>query len=114
MKLKLLKPGAKNPRLIDPQRMKELKESIESMPQAMALKPIIYDPKTMEIIAGNQRYKALLELGYKEIPDDWAKAATDLTEDQKRKFGLIDNISFGRWDYDLLGTEFTTEALIEG
>ena len=46
----------------------------------------MYDPDTMKILGGNMRYRALAALGYDEIPEDFAKPATDFTEEEKRRF----------------------------
>jgi len=54
------------------------------------------------IQGGNQRYKALLELGYKEVPDDWIKPASSFTEAELKQFAILDNVSFGEWNWDLL------------
>ena len=54
------------------------------------------------ILCGNQRYKALKEIGYKEIPEEWIKTADDLTEDQKRELMIKDNIQAGDWNFDEL------------
>jgi len=109
MKLKKLKVKERNPRKIYPEAMDKLKESIERDPQFMRLRPIVYDPDSMEIIGGNQRYRALLELGFKEVSDEWVKSADDLTKDQKRRFLLVDNAPEGMagdWDFDVLKLDF--------
>ena len=50
---------------------------------------------------------------YKEVPDDWVKAADDLTEAEKDRFIIADNISFGDYDWDVLAQEFDTKDLAE-
>ena len=68
----------------------------------MSIRPIIYD-ETSVILGGSKRYFALKMLGYKEIPEGWAKQVTDLTEEEKREFIIKDNAHWGSvWDYDLL------------
>jgi len=49
----------------------------------------------------------------KEIPDDWAKSADELTEEEKREFILRDNIQSGDWDFEILEAEFNDFALEE-
>jgi hypothetical protein len=49
----------------------------------------------------------------KEIPDDWAKSADELTEEEKREFILRDNIQSGDWDFEILEAEFNDFALQE-
>ena len=86
--------------------MEKLKASIEKFPKMMSLRPIVYDPDTMEVLGGNQRLLAIRALGMKEIPDDWAKSADELTEEEKREFILRDNIQSGDWDFEILEAEF--------
>lgn len=78
----------------------------------MSLRPIIIDSEGM-ILGGNMRFKALKELGYKEVPDEWVKRADELTEDEKQRFIIEDNVPFGEWDWDILNSEWDKEELIE-
>lgn len=59
------------------------------------------------------RLAAIKALGLKEIPDEWVKQASDLTEDEKREFIAKDNIGFGAWDYDVLANEWDAAELTE-
>jgi len=106
MKVSQLKLNKKNPRKISPQQMEKLKASIEKFPKMMSLRPIVYDPDTMEVLGGNQRLLAIRALGMKEIPDDWVKSADELTEEEKREFIIRDNIQAGDWDFEILSAEF--------
>ncbi len=113
MKVSQLKLNKKNPRKISPQQMEKLKASIEKFPKMMSLRPIVYDPDTMEVLGGNQRLLAIRDLGMKEIPDDWAKSADELTEAERREFIIRDNIQAGDWDFEILEAEFNDFALQE-
>jgi hypothetical protein len=42
----------------------------------------------------------------KDIPDEWAIAATDLTPEQQEEFVLRDNVQLGDWDFEMLSAEF--------
>ena len=106
MKVSQLKLNKKNPRKISSQQMEKLKASIEKFPKMMSLRPIVYDPDTMEVLGGNQRLLAIRDLGMKEIPDDWVKSADELTEKEKREFIIRDNIQAGDWDFEMLSAEF--------
>jgi len=106
MKVSQLKLNKKNPRKISPDQMEKLKSSIEKFPKMMSLRPIVYDPDTMEVLGGNQRLLAIRDLGMKEIPNEWAVAATDLTPEQKKEFVLRDNVQLGEWDFEILSAEF--------
>ena len=68
----------------------------------MELRPIVVDSEGM-ILGGNMRFKALKELKYKDIPDTWVKRADELTDEEKQRFIIEDNVPFGEWDFELLG-----------
>jgi DNA modification methylase len=110
MKLSQIKANPNNPRLIKDERFAKLCKSIQDAPKFMALRPIIIDGEGM-ILGGNMRYKALLHLGYKEVPDAWVKRADELTEDEKKRFIIADNVGFGDWDYEALANEWDAEQL---
>lgn len=113
MKLKSLKLNENNPRTIKDESFEKLKQSITDFPKMMELRPIIYDPSTMVILGGNMRFKALKDLGYKEIPDTWTKGANELTEEEKKRFIVEDNVSFGDWDISILSNEYDLSTLDE-
>jgi ParB-like chromosome segregation protein Spo0J len=102
MKLSALKLNPKNPRKISEEKLSQLMKSIEEFPKMLELRPMIYDPETMQVLGANQRLTALKNLNYKEIPDEWVKSAADLTEQEKRQFIIKDNGDFGEWDFELL------------
>lgn len=106
MKVSQLKLNPNNPRKIQPDKLEKLCASITNLPQMMTLRPIVYDPVTMHVLGGNQRLAAIRKLGMKEIPDEWAIAATDLTPEQQKEFVLRDNVQFGEWDFEMLSAEF--------
>lgn len=78
----------------------------------MSLRPIVVDSMGM-ILGGNMRYRALQELGFKEIPDTWVKRAEELTAEEKRRFIIADNVGFGEWDWDELANNWDVEQLEE-
>jgi hypothetical protein len=110
MKLNLIKPNPKNPRVIKDDKFEKLCKSLNEFPQMMNLRPIIID-KNLMIRGGNMRYKALQYLGYSEIPDEWIKKVEDLTEDQLKEFEIKDNLGFGEWDWDALANDWDAEKL---
>jgi hypothetical protein len=112
MKLSELKLNPDNPRLIKDANFKKLVKSLKEDPELMRLKPIIVDESNM-ILGGNMRYRALLELKYKEVNEEWVKKATDFTPKQLKKFIIIDNQGYGEWDRDILGNEFIPEELYD-
>jgi hypothetical protein len=112
MKLNEIKENPSNPRLIKDDKFKKLLKSIKDFPQMMSLRPIIIDENNI-IQGGNMRFKALKELDYKEIPDEWVKQGKDLTEEQWKEFVIKDNVGFGEWDWDALANEWDSEQLTE-
>ena len=101
MKLSELKVNPENPRLIKDDKFEKLCRSIKDFPEMMELRPIVIDEENM-ILGGNMRFKALKELKYKDIPDNWVKRADELTEAKKREFVAKDNVGFGEWDWEVL------------
>ena len=110
MKLSEIKRNPNNPRLIKDEKFKKLVKSIEDFPKMMALRPMIIDENNI-VLGGNMRLKALKELGYKEIPDDWIKRADELTEEEQRRFIIADNVGFGEHDWEMLKAEWDVEEL---
>lgn len=86
-----------NPRKVSRNKLEKLKKSIQDFPEMLELRPIVVTPDNI-VLGGNMRYRALRELGYKEIPVVYA----ELTDKQETEFIVKDNLSYGDWDYDLL------------
>jgi DNA modification methylase len=112
VKLSAIHINPNNPRLIKDDRFKKLCKSIEEFPKMMKLRPIIVDAEGM-ILGGNMRFKALQELKYKDIPDEWVKRDGELTDEEKQRFIVADNIGFGEYDWDMLANEWDKDKLIE-
>ena len=112
LRLSDLKLNEANPRVIKDDKFKKLVESIKSFPQMMELRPIVVDEMNV-IQGGNMRYRALVELGYKEVPEGWVKQGKELTPEQWREFVIKDNVGFGEWDFDLLANDWDAEELQE-
>jgi hypothetical protein len=116
MKLSNLKPNPNNPRIIKDDKFKKLVKSIEEFPEMMSKRPIVcvtdVDGKIYPL-GGNMRLKALQELKYKEVPDEWVQMADEWTEEQRREFVIKDNVGFGEWDWEQLANEWDAEKLEE-
>lgn len=110
MKLSELKLNERNPRQIKGAAFEKLKKSVKELPKMMRLRPIVIDADGV-ILGGNMRYRALQALGYSEIPNEWVKVADDLTEEEKQRFIIEDNVQFGEWDFDTLFNDWDTELL---
>ena len=112
MKLSEIKLNPNNPRVIKDDKFKKLVKSITEFPKMMALRPIVVNNDNV-VFGGNMRLKALKEIGYKEIPDEWVKRAEDLTEEETRRFIIADNVGFGEHDWEMLANEWDVEELGE-
>ena len=98
-----------NPRFIKDDKFKKLCQSIKEFPKMLELRPIIVDNTGM-ILGGNMRYRALQELGMK-VKDEWVKVADKLTDEERRRFIVEDNVGFGDWDWDILSEQYEKEEL---
>lgn len=110
MKINKIKPNPNNPRIIRDEKFAKLKKSIQDFPKMLSLRPIVVD-NDFVVLGGNMRFRALQDLGYKEIPDEWIKKADELTEDEKQRFIIGDNVPFGGWNWEQLANEWNTEKL---
>lgn len=92
-------PYENNPRKND----KAVEAVVESIKQCGYVAPIIIDEENI-ILAGHTRYKALLKLGWKEAD---VVIRSGLSEEQKRKYRILDNKTseFADWDFDKLRME---------
>lgn len=116
MKLSNIKVNPNNPRVIKDGKFNKLVESLREFPEMMKERPLVLvtdtDGKLMPL-GGNMRLRALRELKYTDISDDWVSIVDDWTEEQKRQFIVKDNLSYGEWDWDLLTAEYDKDELIE-
>jgi DNA modification methylase len=113
MKITELKLNPENPQKFKKKDLKKLKNSISEFPKMMELRPLVFDPETMFVLGGNKRLICIQELGMEEIPDTWIKSAADLTEEEKKRFIIADNVGFGEWDFEMLGEMYEIENLEE-
>ena len=111
MKIEKLKFKDDNPRYIDNEDFQTLIKSVEEFTNMMPLRPIVYDPVTMEVLGGNMRLKALIHLGYKEVPKEWLKSAEGLSEDEKARFVIMDNVASGKWDWKVVKEKWDIEVV---
>jgi hypothetical protein len=104
-----LKAYHANPRKPLSDKAKELLDkSLNEFSKMLELRPIVYDPETMETLGGNKRLERLIQLGFTEVPEQWVKSAEGFTEEEKKRFIITDNTDFGtQWDFDILQSEFS-------
>jgi len=98
----------KNPRILNKEKFKKLKSSIEQFPEMLEVRPLVV--ANGYVVGGNMRLLAMNDLGYKEVP---VIDVTDWTQGQRDEFMIKDNINFGDWDYDLLANEWEGTDLAE-
>ena len=114
MKLSDLKANPKNPRIIKDDKFKKLVKSLQEFPEMMAKRPMVcvtdVDGKLFPL-GGNMRLKALQELKYKEIPDEWVMLADEWTEEKRQEFIIKDNVGFGEWDWEELNAAWDLQQL---
>lgn len=132
-----IQPNPDNPRTIRDDKFERLIDSLLNFPKMMALRPIVVDGATA--LGGNMRTRALVAIcempeselldrlkGNKnlakfwqpirqsgQIPDEWVRQASELTEEEKRRFIITDNAGFGEWDWDILANEWDAGELAE-
>ena len=105
-----LQTNPHNPRTISKDAYEKLKASIERNPDGLTANKIAY--KDGIIISGNQRYRAILELGL-TIKPEWLKDLSGWTQEQIDEWIIQSNISAGEWDWDILANEWEQTDLEE-
>jgi hypothetical protein len=98
-----------NPRVCKDDKFRKLVKSIQEFPEMLNLRPIVVNDE-MIVLGGNMRLKACKEAGLKEVP---IIKASNLTEEQQKRFIISDNVGFGEWDWEQLGNEWDVEELEE-
>lgn len=105
-----LQTNPHNPRTISKDAYEKLKRSIERNPDGLTANKIAH--KDGIIISGNQRYRAILELGL-TIKPEWLKDLSGWTQEQIDEWVIQSNISAGEWDWDILANEWEADNLID-
>jgi len=81
-----------NPRSISDERFQALKYALDKDSEMLQARPIIAKP-TGEVVAGNMRLRALVDLGWTEAP----VFVANLSPAQAREWMLRDNQEYGDW-----------------
>ncbi len=103
-----LRTSPSNPRAIRENKMEQLMRSISEDPELMQARPLIVNER-MEVLAGNQRLRACVALGWAEVPC----VVVDWDEQKQKRVMVKDNVSAGEWDWDTLANEWEAEELQE-
>ncbi len=93
-KVSELKEYPGNPRWMSKESIEKLKKSIQEFGLVV---PLVINPRN-EVIGGNQRLKALQELGIEEVDC----IVVDLPKKKEKKLNLALNRISGAWDYEKL------------
>lgn len=92
MKVSDLKYAPYNPRKIDEKELAKLKRSITEFGY---VEPIVWNKRTGFVVGGNQRLKALLELGIEEAD----VVVVDLDDAKEKALNVALNKISGEWDF---------------
>lgn len=102
----------KNPRVLRDEKFEKLKKSIEENPEMLGLRELLVYPMddgSFVIIGGNMRYRAMLDLKFKEAPCKIIDAGTPV--ERLRAYTIKDNNNYGEWDLDMLANEWDLDEL---
>lgn len=100
MPLSSLHEAPDNPRSIEPEALDQLKVNLVASPKMLEARPVICTPEG-EIVAGNMRHRAAVELGWETVPTFVHPFEND---GEKREWMLRDNNEFGDWVPDKLAS----------
>ena len=92
-----------NPREILETKLDLLKKDIQAYPELMKYRMLLVYPLDNGkyiIIGGNMRYRAMLDLGYKDAPCVIIPKETPI--EKLKAYTILDNSGFGRWEADAL------------
>ena len=109
MKVRDLKPNPENPRIISKEKFESLKRKI----QRQGFRSVIQVDNDGIILGGNQRYNALMELGYGEMEIPVFKPCFKMTELERQEVVITDNISDGDWNQEMIANLYDEKNLIE-
>ncbi|MDD4931295.1 MAG: DNA modification methylase [Candidatus Colwellbacteria bacterium] len=94
--VKDLLPWKENPRKISKQALERLKDKITQN----GFHSVIVIDTDNTILSGNQRKKALVDLGIKTV--NVLIPSRKLTDEERRRIGIESNINDGEWDFEKL------------
>ena len=111
VRLDTLHENPKNPNHMTDARYQALKKSLNDAPKLLTVNPIVVRPADGMILSGNHRYRALVDLGYKEVPERWIRYADELNEEEERRAVVVLNEIFGKMSAEELLEEFGADTL---
>ena len=112
--LRKLKPLEKNPRKIDKQQFEKLVKSLQEDIEFFTRRPLLarYDDSTDTylVYAGNQRLQAAKRLKIDPVP---CIVDADITDEQMRRWTVLDNVHHGEFHWDLVANEYDPAELLD-
>lgn len=99
--VEVLRNSEYNPRKITEEKFQALVDSIKSDEDFMKVRPLIVNVRkgrTGVVIAGNQRLKAVIQLGWEKVPC----VLVDVPEAKEKAWNIKDNVSAGEFDKEHL------------
>ena len=103
-----LRTNPNNPRAIRKDQLNKLVKSLQEFPEMLEARPIVID-KDGTVLGGNMRLKAAQLAGLDEVP----VFVREWDEEKDAEFIIKDNVSFGEWDWDMLGNNEEPKQLQE-
>ena len=103
-----LRTNPNNPRAIRKDQLNKLVKSLQEFPEMLEARPIVID-KDGTVLGGNMRLKAAQLAGLDEVP----VYVREWDEDKDGQFIIKDNVSFGEWDWEMVGNNEDPEQLQE-
>jgi len=109
MKIKDLKPNPDNPRTITTESFKRLKRKIKRQ----GFRSAIQIDNDGIILGGNQRYHALMDMGYGESEIFVLRPLFQMTEKDRQEAVITDNVADGDWNNEILANLYNRDDLVE-
>ena len=95
--------------MIRDERFAKLVQSVREFPKMLEIRPIVVND-AMVVLGGNMRLRACKEAGLRHVH---IIRASELTEEEQRRFIIADNVGFGEHDWDMLANEWDADQLAE-
>ena len=105
--INLIKENTENPRTISGDKLELMKRSLNEFPEMLSIRPIILNSDYV-IIGGNIRYKAVKELGWKEVEVEFFNS----DQEKEYEFLIKDNLNYGEWSWVEMSEDYKYEDLL--
>jgi len=109
VKVKDLKPNPDNPRTITKESFERLKRKIKRQ----GFRSAIQVDNDGVILGGNQRYTALMEMGYGELEIPVLRPCFKMTDKERQEAIITDNLADGEWNMEMIANQYDSSDLIE-